>query len=124
VIDVVFGHLSFDYNLLNFKSEDKPKVSLKQILDNDTYGILKANFSIGGSWDAQGNVVILAEGDGFYVIVNNGWEMKVRVKDLNTGDTRTIVANENNPAIEAEGNNIAVRLLAVKGEGISFNYPA
>ena len=121
---VVFGHLSFDYNLLNFKSEENPKVSLKQILDNDTYGILKANFSIGGSWDAEGNVVILAEGDGFYVIVNNGWEMKVRVKDLNTGETRTIVANENNPAIEAEGNNVAVRLLAVKGDGISFNYPA
>ena len=99
-------------------------MSLKQILDNDTYGILKANFSIGGSWDAEGNVVILAEGDGFYVIVNNGWEMKVRVKDLNTGETRTIVANENNPAIEAEGNNVAVRLLAVKGDGISFNYPA
>ena len=76
------------------------------------------------SWDAEGNVVILAEGDGFYIIINNGWEMKVRTKDLNTGETRTIVANEKNPAIEAEGNNIAVRLLAIKGDGVSFSYPA
>ena len=121
---MVFGHLSFDYNLLNFKADEKKKVSLKEVLDNDTYGILKANFSIGGSWDAEGNVVILAEGDGFYIIINNGWEMKVRTKDLNTGETRTIVANEKNPAIEAEGNNIAVRLLAIKGDGISFSYPA
>tara|TARA_R110002126_G_scaffold138510_1_gene282939 strand:- start:326 stop:700 length:375 start_codon:yes stop_codon:yes gene_type:complete len=124
VIEMVFGHLSFDYNLLNFKADEKKKVSLKEVLDNDTYGILKANFSIGGSWDAEGNVVILAEGDGFYVIINNGWEMKVRTKDLNTGESRTIVANEKNPAIEAEGNNIAVRLLGIKGDGVSFTYPA
>ena len=50
--------------------------------------------------------------------------MKVRTKDLNTGESRTIVANEKNPAIEAEGNNIAVRLLGIKGDGVSFTYPA
>ncbi len=121
---MVFGHLSFDYNLLNFKADEQKKVNLRDILDNDAYGILKANFSIGGSWDAIGNVVILAEGEGFYVIINNGWEMKVRIKDLNTGESRIIVANESNPAIEAEGNNIAVRLLGIKGEGVSFSYSA
>ena len=72
----------------------------------------------------SGNVVILAEGEGFYIIINNGWEMKVRIKDLNTGESRIIVANESNPAIEAEGNNIAVRLLGIKGEGVSFSYSA
>ena len=119
---MVFGHLSFDYNLLNFKADEKKKVSLKEVLDNDTYGILKANFSIGGSWDASGNVVILAEGDGFYIIINNGWEIKARINDLNTGETKIVIANEKNPAIEAEGNNIAVRLLGISGPDVSFTY--
>jgi len=120
---MVFGHCSFDYHLLNLKAEEKSKISLKTLLDSDPYGALKANFSIGGSWDAEGNVVILAEGDGFYVIINNEWELKVRVKDLGTGETRILVANRKNPAIEAEGNNVAVRILSLTGPKVSFTYP-
>ena len=48
--------------------------------------------------------------------------MKVRVKDLQSGDTRTLVANSKNPGIEAEGNNVAVRLLSVKSPNGSYSY--
>jgi|TARA_B100000282_G_C31687807_1_gene469961 hypothetical protein len=120
VIKVIFGHGAFDLHILNFGAEEKP--SLKQILDTDPLKMLKANFSIGGSWNPDGNVVILQEGDGFYVIVNNDSQMKVRVKDLQSGDTRTLVANSKNPGIEAEGNNVAVRLLSVKSPNGSYSY--
>jgi hypothetical protein len=121
---MVFGHDPLNHHIFSLNAEDRPKISLKQLLDSDPYGTLKANFSIGGSWDMEGNVVILAEGDGFYVIINNDWELKVRTKDLETGETRILVANNDNPAIEAEGNNVAVRILALKGPQVSFNYPA
>ncbi len=124
MIKLVFGHDPFNHLVFNLKAEEKTKISLKELLDSDPYGALKANFSIGGSWDAQGNVVVLAEGDGFYIITNNDWELKVRVKDLGTGETRILVANSKNPAIEAEGNNVAVRILALKGPDVSFSYPA
>ena len=117
---MIFGHGAFDIHILNFGAEEKP--SLKQILDKDPLKMLKANFSIGGSWNPDGNVVILQEGDGFYVIVNNDSQMKVRVKDLQSGDTRTLVANSKNPGIEAEGNNVAVRLLSVKSPKGSYSY--
>ncbi len=117
---MVFGHGSFDYHLLNFGAEEQP--TLKQILDSDPLGMLNANFSIGGSWNPDGNVVILQEGEGFYVVVNNDSQIKVRVKDLQSGETRTLVANAKNPAIEAEGNNVAVRLLSVKSPNGSFSY--
>jgi hypothetical protein len=120
VIEMVFGHGAFDHHLLNFGAEEKP--TLKQILDSDPLGMLNANFSIGGSWNPDGNVVILQEGDGFYVVVNNDSQIKVRVKDLQSGETRTLVANAKNPAIEAEGNNVAVRLLSVKSPNGSFSY--
>lgn len=120
--EVVFGHYPFNYHILNFQADEKSKPSLKQILDNDPFGSLKANFSIGGSWNETGNVVILAEGEGFYVIMNNNWELKVRTKDLETGVTQILVANAKNPAIEAEGNNVAVRILALKGPNVSFTY--
>ena len=117
---MVFGHGSFDYHLLNFGAEEKP--TLKQILDSDPLSMLNANFSIGVSWNPDGNVVILQEGEGFYVVVNNDSQIKVRVKDLQSGETRTLVANAKNPAIEAEGNNVAVRLLSVKSPNGSFSY--
>jgi hypothetical protein len=121
VIEVVFGHGAFDHHLLNMKAEDE-KPSLKQILDSDPLGMLKANFSLGGNWNENGNVVILQEGDGFYVIVNEDSQMKVRVKDLQSGETRTLVANSKNPGIEAEGNNVAVRLLSVSSPNGSYSY--
>jgi len=119
---MVFGHHPFNFHILDMRAEEKTKISLKELLDSDPYSSLKANFSIGGSWDAEGNVVILAEGDGFYIIINNGWELKVRTNDLGTGETRIIVANSDNPAIEAEGNNVAIRILALKGPQVSFTY--
>ena len=120
MINLVFGHHPFNHHVLRFGAEEKP--SLKQILDSDPLSMLNANFSLGGSWNADGNVVILQEGDGFYIIINNDSQMKVRVKDLQTGETRTLVANSKNPAIEAEGNNVAVRLLSVKSPNGSYTY--
>lgn len=121
MIDVVFGHGAFDFHLLNMRAEES-KPNLKQILESDPLGMLKANFSIGGNWNEDGNVVILQEGDGFYVVVNDGSQMKVRVKDLQSGETRTLVANSKNPGIEAEGNNVAVRLLSVSSPEGSYTY--
>jgi len=120
----LFGVDVFGYTNQLFNSDDEPKEPPKfqDVIEGDA---IREDLGMGGRWGDRGKSLSLMDEDTMYVVVSPGWDMSVKVKDLESGEEKIKSTSPSMPVIQVAGVNGVVRLKQLKDpEGNVYDYGA
>ena len=120
----LFGVDVFGYTNQLFNAQDEPEKppSFQEVISGDA---IREDLSSGGRWGDRGKSLSLMDEETMYVVVSPGWEMTVKVKDLESGGEKIKSTSPSMPVIQVAGVNGVVRLKQLKDpEGNVYDYGA
>ncbi len=120
----LFGVDVFGYTNQLFNADEEPKKppTLEEVVKGDA---IREDLSSGGRWGDRGKSLSLMDEDTLYIVMTPGWDMSVKVKDLESGDEKIKSTSPSMPVIQVGGVNGVVRLKQLKDpEGNVYDYGA